>query len=160
MRSFGARLMLLSALCAAWGCVQADDTRPAPPPQPQGDRFHVMVPASVDVTPVDALPDGAVLHTLQIEVINARTLRVRTWILHDELEVVDPDLFSAWLGDATLRLVVPLRSRAARFEPRCCLAYSRLDIIVSQIAHWPREMTLQVERPELHLLDTRPVPRR
>jgi hypothetical protein len=152
----GLAVMLVG--CVAANVSSAPNALPPPPVAPAETPPYAELSVSVSATRSNTLPDDAELNRLHLETSDNGGLRAQAWIRHDELEQADEASSTAWLGGGELHLIVPLKSSVSPFAPRCCLAYSRVDLRLSEISSWPRAVMLHIERPQLHLLDTRHIP--
>ncbi len=139
-------------LLLAWSLAQAADLPPPPPEVPPPLRY---LPVRVDahVAPAESIPADGRAGEMLVSLVDEQTLRVAVTVRHDEREAVAAAGIRAWRAEDDLQIVIPLVSGAATpFEPRCCVAYSRADLILTLPAGLPEQVTVRTERPQLQVI--------
>ena len=147
-------------LVLAWALVQAlpaESSLPAPPEAPAPLRY---LPVRVDahVVPAESIPADARAGDMLVSIVDGQTLRVAVTVRHDEQESVSAADIRAWRAEDDLQIVIPLVSNAATpFEPRCCIAYSQADLLLTLPDGQPAQITVRTERPHLQVIGEQPL---
>ncbi|KAF1709732.1 hypothetical protein CSC70_08485 [Pseudoxanthomonas kalamensis DSM 18571] len=134
--------MLYLSLAAA----STATTVPTPPSPPQPDVHYEDVQAVAiggSAQQAHELPEDIEAGELELLIVDAHTLRVLTWLAHDELDKVDIRDLRAWRSGDEIRIVVPLVARIDNpFAPRCCQAWTGLDLTLSGLEELPARVVL------------------
>ena len=137
-------------LLLAWAFAQAQPAELPLPPPPEAPAPLRYLPVRVDAQVAAA---DARAGDMLVSIVDGQTLRVAVTVRHDELERVNAADIRAWRADDDLQIVIPLVSNTATpFEPRCCIAYSQADLMLTLPAGLPTHVTVRAERPQLHLV--------
>lgn len=141
-------------LLLAWSLAQVQPANNLPPPPPQPAELRNL-PVRVDahIAEAESIPGDGRAADMLVSVVDERTLRVSLTVRHDEQESVNAAGIRAWRADEDLQIVIPLVSNAATpFEPRCCLAYSQADLVLSFPDGLPGHVTVRTEQPQLRVI--------
>lgn len=142
-------------LVLGWALIQALPVESPLPPPPEAPAPLRYLPVRVDahVVPAESIPVDARAGDMLVSVVDGQTLRIAVTVRHDEQERVDAADIRAWRAEDDLQIVIPLASNTTTpFEPRCCIAYSQADLLLTLPGGPPADITVRTERPQLQVI--------